>query len=257
MNKAVPKPPEKYPQWCWIDLPVGPQPLPDWFKGLHIDWMEQWSNRPNYRIKTDREIGKWEGETWVKEGGFYRAYHEDGRMEQYHHNSLLTFSAQARAWVTVKQEGFGGAESRLKMHSDVRQSFLGGAVRLAGDEWVFEEPVDGQRFAGNFHGYDVLLRGPWATGGPDGYVYGMSYFNVNVEWRIRKKQPWWQETACGGLFITEKLLVLALARFYPHLRAARIEDKRGTRVEPVREDWHAPKAMTAEQQVFSPIIPIP
>ena len=24
----------------WIDLPVGPQPLPDWCNGLHINWME-------------------------------------------------------------------------------------------------------------------------------------------------------------------------------------------------------------------------
>ncbi len=114
--------------WRWFDLPVGPQPLPDWLRGLHVEWWDDFGHWPGIKLKTACNARDWEGKEYVKEGEFYRAFHDDGRMEQYAHEGKLAFDKEFNAWTTTQQEGFGGAHYRLKMKgaNGPSFSFLGG-----------------------------------------------------------------------------------------------------------------------------------
>lgn len=239
------------PSWKPYALPVGPQPLPGWLRDLHIDWRDKFENRPSITLKTNCDAREWERKEFVVEDkSFYRAYHEDGRLEQYAYAPLLRFDANLDAWTGTQLEGFGGGHYRLQMKGPRgERSFLGGAVRLAGDEWVTSDLPDGQRFAGNYYGKDVVLRGPWSTRGPLGYE-DVAYVDVDAAWRVTSrlpKRPWYGITAMGGLFISHDLLARALARFQPHLRAAIVTDQYGAHLEPIASHWNSPKNMTLAQ----------
>lgn len=218
--------------WEAVALPIGPQPLPPWAKGLHIDWMDKWSNPPRYIIKADRELRDWENKVFVKEGSRYMAVTPDGRAEVYYHEGRVSRGTALRwenggrrrvevqGWVTTQQEGFGGS------HFPV---FLAAA----------DEP--------QLVGQTVYLRGPWHGGAPHGFVE--CSYHAPAAWRgphrpgSRWWRPWWQQTAVGGLFITEDLWRRLVARFWPHVTAARVTDAKWNtnRLEAVREGWHAPK----------------
>lgn len=54
----------------------------------------------------------------------------------------------------------------------------------------------------------------------------------------RQSRPWHSLGGRGGLYITEALFMLVLARFAPECRCARV----GGRLQAVRGDWDEPKA---------------
>jgi hypothetical protein len=64
-----------------------------------------------------------------------------------------------------------------------------------------------------------------------------------MAWDARRQpgRGWHAQTAIGGLFITEELFLRLLARFEPTCRAARVTTGIGTRIQPVRANWDAPK----------------
>lgn len=193
----------------WIAAPVGPQPMPSWLKDAHIDWMEPYSCPPSITLKTNSEAREWENKTWRAANGRYIAESDDGRACQLSHSGELTWCEDHKAFITPRQEGFGGSNWPIKLDD----------------------------------GRDVILRGPWDVGGPAGYL-PVSYVYPDAKWRGRPgadKRPWFQQTAMAGLHLSTDLYIRVLARFAPTYRIARVTRYGSTGVEPVRIDWNVPK----------------
>lgn len=210
--------------WTWASVPIGPQQLPPWARGLHIEWFDQYCNPPSCVLKTDREITQWPDKLWEDEGGgYYRARHDDGRLDQLVHKGHLTWDGATGAYLTTKQQGFAGSSFEIRLR-------------------------DGRR---------VVLRGPWATSMPDGFSE-VSHVDPKASWRGRRPasghgsktmrwhRPWWNRTAIGGVAISNDLLIRLLARFQPHLRIALVTRYGQVRAEPLKPEWSAPKGLTEE-----------
>jgi hypothetical protein len=231
------------PTWAWVDLPVGRQPIPEWAKGFHVDFMDGYGNRPRYDIKANTDLRTWSDPRFRKEGDRYMAVTDDGRAEVYYHAGAVSltsirmfqplrgelrqyrrngatpegkFWCEAGAWVevemmaTTQQQGFGGSHTHLTMED----------------------------------GSTVVLRGPWHGGAPQGYVE-TAYVDVTTErfdlsrWGRRR---WHQRGGRGGLFITEEVFLRLLARFAPECRCARITEGKSSHLEAVKGEWDEPKA---------------
>src|SRR5512142_2495752 len=86
------------PEWSMIERPVGPSDLvPTWCKDASVSWMDDYGNPPSVCLKVNCEARRWENKRYRKEGDHYRAYHEDGRLEQYSHGSKL-YMDKVRRW---------------------------------------------------------------------------------------------------------------------------------------------------------------
>lgn len=249
--------------WEWVDLPVGRQPLPAWAKGFRVDFMMGYGNSPDYRIKATTELRDWPCKAFRKEGSRYMAVSGDGRAEVYYHEGAIQ---RAQVWrhpdgsvghptgsysdnqggrwenaagiVTSQQGGFGGSRIDVLMESgatiDVQE--------LAEPRKAFL-PSRWNKLAMQTDGVVLGLRGPWHGGTPAGYVE-CAYHDMSDDrgYHGRWWRPWFQRTGRGGLFITDRLFMLLLARFAPEMRCARITDRYGSRLEAVRGDWDCPKA---------------
>lgn len=236
------------PTWLWEELPIGPQPLPAWAKGLRVDFMMDYANRPDYRIKATTNLRRWDNKTFHREGSRYMALSGDGRAEVYYNNGSVTMTELRR---------FRAADGTLRQH-----------CKHIGPNWDDVEPgewvdvpmlatTQQQGFGGSQYelqmddGTVVVLRGPWHGGAPAGYVEAC-YTNVADDYfrgrRIRDhKSPWWQITGRAGLFLTEDLFKQLLARFAPECRCARVTNRYGSHLEAVRGDWDFPKDWIVEQ----------
>lgn len=204
------------PSFVMIERPTGPQPLPDWLLGAHINWMDEWGNAPRITLKTTPEVGRWE-RVYQRIGNHYRSTAKDGRMHELFHNGPVAVRDLGKgryARCTTKQEGFGGNEYCLKM-------------------------ADGQ---------ETILRGPWAGGPPEGWGEA-AYVDLGSSWRHSVKpssrhwRPWFQWTACAGLFFSNDLLVRALSRFCPHIELALVSrySTGAAHIEPLKPEWSEPK----------------
>lgn len=76
--------------WHFIDMPVGPQPIPTWCKGLHVDWMMGYGNPPELRAKAGENPWNWPGMRWRREGDLYITQHPDGRAQFHQHDGRLS-----------------------------------------------------------------------------------------------------------------------------------------------------------------------
>lgn len=235
----------KEPTWEWVDLPVGPQPIPAWAKGFHVDFMMGYGNSPHYHLKTNTDLRNWPDQRFRKEGARYMSTTDDGRAEVLYHDGQLSLTdirmfrstdgtlkqyragschadLEAGEWVdlemmaTTKQSGFGGSHFHLTME-------------------------DGRVF---------VLRGPWHGSSPKGYME-TGYIDMTQE---RAHHGWWAKRAWharggrGGLFITDDLFMRLLARFAPECRCARINDQFGVHLQAVRGDWGEPKAWVVARE---------
>lgn len=130
MNRHTPIP----PTYEWVDLPVGPQPIPSWIKGARVSWMDGYGNSPSLELLTTPRPDLWEGKRWRRHpGDLYAAVSEDGRgaflsasgeprLEWLPEKLPLalpitnpvnpymgsTFWGLKRVWATPQSEGFAG-----------------------------------------------------------------------------------------------------------------------------------------------------
>lgn len=225
-------------QQCeWVNLPVGRQPLPEWVKGLHVDWADLYVNPPGIRLKTTGDVHRWPGQVWSFDAakGLYWTEHEDGRRREYWHHPLQfrehTFwdrtarlSRPTMRWVTSRSEGLGGDQIAVDM-DDGREAILWGP-------WCGRTPI-------GFNGTACIGPNPRPICGPGS--------------RTRRwNNPWHRQVGFGGVFVSDDLLLRLIARFEPTLRVARVDG----RLEPVREDWSGPKAwMQARRKNIDAIQP--
>lgn len=224
----------------WVDRPVGPQPLPAWCTGVAIEWMIGYGNIPGVCLKTNTDARNWPDKRFVFEDGCYRAYSGDGRLEQHAHSGQLHWQDDKQAWVSDRDEGYGGSAWEIMMRPYLRVAREGKKkFNMFDREWA--EWKDTYFFQ---PGRDkVILRGPWHVGAPKGYIE-VSYVDTSVH-DIYGYRRWHDRTARAGLYITEDLWIRLLARFQPTVRVARAfygwSGDDGI-LEPVKENWTAPKS---------------
>lgn len=200
----------------WVDLPVGPQPLPAWLRGLHIDWMEAVINPPRVTLKTRGDVLEWPNQVFRQEGSRYISESGDGRAVQYVYAGDLAWDAGREAWCSTQEGGYGGLCCPITMTG----------------------------------GRKVVLRGPWAGNAPQGYVEVSYCDTTDVYFRRLSdrgggdRRPWWLKCTVAGLFLADDLLIRAVARFAPTCRIARIRanEDADTGLELVRGDWEIPKS---------------
>ena len=48
-EKRAPEARERAITFEWIDLPVGPHPLPEWLLGAAVRWLDGYANSPDLR----------------------------------------------------------------------------------------------------------------------------------------------------------------------------------------------------------------
>lgn len=242
--------------WRFVDRPVGPQPLPDWVKGAAVNWHDDYSNSPSVRLIVDGDVREWEGKRFRKEGHHYRAYHDDGRLEQYAHNGPVSpteiqrFRADDGTLWTYRREGSRwatGADSDAWMtHSEFRDGkWVQVPYGWEPGEWV-KVMLPATTAQGGFggaqipllmeDGSELILRGPWHVGAPAGYAE-VSYQMRGERWGGR-----------AGLYITLDLFTRIMARFQPHLELAEVTYGGGTTIEPMKPEWDVPKRIIYERQ---------
>jgi len=238
--------------WRHVERPVGPQPLPEWVKGATVNWHEGYSNSPSVRLIVDGDVRDWPGKRFRKEGHCYRAYHEDGRLEQYAHNGPISLTELGRfrsddgtlrdcrrsgpKWAETGAKGLGrmmvgtgefveygyepGEWVKVMLPATSAQSGFGGAhITL-----IMED------------GSELVLRGPWHVGAPSGYVE-VSYKMRGERWGLR-----------AGLYITTDLFIRIMARFQAHLELVEVTYGGCTTVEPMKPEWSEPKRLVYERE---------
>ena len=211
----------------WVDLPVGPQPIPAWAKGLKVEWLEGYGNPPGIRLKTDCEAREWTGQVWSCEDGRYMAVHEDGRARCYYHHGAVgeTTLNRSEGGKLIPYVGLATSQSDGLAGSHVRVTMKDGA----------------------HSGREIALRGPWCGATPAGYV-DTAYVNVaDPRCGYPPERHWTQRVGTAGLLITEDLFLRLLARFAPECRCARVTTL-WAKLEPVRGDWNEPKSWEMERR---------
>ena len=206
--------------WERVDMLTGKIALPDWCLDARVDWHDGYTNWPDLKVRAARCPAKNESLVWEDEGnGYYRAYTDDGIMDQLHHDGRLTWDAASGAFVSTQQEGFAKRAFTLKMKD----------------------------------GSTVILRGPWSTIKRSGWT-DFSYADMEYEakggWGGR---PWETALHMAGLAMNEDLFVRIVARFMPHLRCARVSRLYAdqTHME-VTRDGEPPKGLTrADERIFA------
>jgi hypothetical protein len=184
----------------WVDLPVGPQPLPEWLLGAEVRWNDGYANAPDLILKADRDLRSWDGQSFVREGQRLVARHPDGRVHQW------GFQGEFRETEQIRH--VGGWPEKFTIPATPQSEGCGG--------WA----VDCLMADGPYAGRLVRIRGPWGIGQPDGYN--------DVSYRVRKPAiiagaaSHQYEIGLGGLGISHDLFLRAVARFLPHCRVARI-----------------------------------
>lgn len=224
----------------WVDVPVGPQPMPPWAKGLEIRWMDGYGNPPCYTVKTDRSLQMWPDQVFRFDGRRYISESGDGRVRCFYagepfiddlKQGMVCFPASPpdapgeyrydrtgkwfcsemkptgkrwwshyRGWATPQGEGYGG--------------------------WSFHIKLDDGRW--------VMLRGPWHGPEPEGYI--------DVAGRGHGSSR-----ASGAGAISHEALILLIARYRPECRVARVTIRGRTSIEAVRPDWDEPKSIMLER----------
>lgn len=253
--------------WHEIDRPEGPQPTPDWCKGVHVSWVEGYSNSPRVTLKVVGNVRDWPDKRFRKDGPYYRAEHADGRLEQYAHDGRLSitpirrFRADDGAYHTYRRSG--------PQWADAGEPCIG--TTLVGREYVktgYEpgEWVDvpmlattAQQGFGGDHifltmedGSDLVLRGPWHVGAPAGYAE-VAYVDVAKRdnysaWYQRKGRPWHHRTAIGGLYLRHDTFTAIMSRFAAHLPLASVTYGGATTIEPFKPEWGEPKRLVYERE---------
>ena len=229
--------------WEPVALPAGPRPVPCWAAGLHVDFVDAYSNAPQFVIKSRIDARSWDGKRFTRKGRLFLAVSPDGRAEAYYHDSAL------RPTMIRRFRDEAGTLHQYRP-SKPRSAPTDLSIPVEG-EWVEVERLatTQQEGFGGAHidivmddGTPVTLRGPWHGGAPDGFVEA-AYADVSDPYfTSRGPRPWHDRVCRAGLFIAEATFIDIFAKYAPHLRLARVTSGLGTRVQPLKPEWSEPKA---------------
>ena len=231
--------------WEPIALPEGPRPIPAWCTGLHVDFVDAYSNAPRFKLKTTSNVRDWPDKRFERKGRLFLAVAPDGRAEAYYHDSALRPTMLRR---------FRCDDGRLLQYrpSEPRDNPSSPYV-LSPGEWVEVERLatTQQEGFGGAHidiimadGTEATLRGPWHGGAPEGFVE-TAYVDMSSPYCGRPRSGhsyrWYNAGGVGDLFIAEAAFIDIFARFAPHLTLAHVHNGLGVRVQPLKPEWSEPK----------------
>lgn len=260
-------------QKSWVDVPLpsGHLELPKWLLDCHIDMMMGWGNPPRalYHVKGE----PWpDGEPQIferEEGEYWRARSSDGwSMLQHIHggevrpatvwrvtglDSNTHASKSETDWIiTDPKKG----ESQMTAAMGAAMEHLKLCVKHGSPEAQIEtkdahvttklDGYGGRVFWINTktHG-EVALRGPFFGGTPLGWHEAICYSRDDSPYEIQQDRrgiPWYKRSGTFGYYVSEELLLRAVATFQPHLRMARVYPGYGqARLEPYEAAWGCPK----------------
>lgn len=241
-------------EWSIIDRPVGPSPLvPEWCKGVHVNWMDEYSNSPDVRLKVHGSARRWENKRYRQEGDHFRAYHPDGRMEQYSQKGPLRLD-KVKRWQSP--------DGSLRNYAPTEEIGTWNSATLKHEnptgKWIEVDRLctrQEQGFGGSHYdltmedGTEIVLRGPWHTSGPEGYSE-VAYVDVTDDWarRVKGKRKWWQLTGMAGLHVRDDVFVAIMSRFAPHLELASVKEYGIADIQPLKPEWDAPKCVIRERE---------
>src|ERR1700733_608962 len=208
----------------FIDMPVGPQPIPEWVRDMAVDWVDQYSNPPRLAIKERGNAHEWPDKVWTRpRAGCFAALSGDGRADFLQHGGSI-FEEDGEL-VTARQEGFAGRSFKVLMGP-------------------------GDAFANRW----ISLRGPWFGWHLTGYQQVTTVdekLASDLFW-TKRGHPWWARGGCFGLWLSEDLIIRLLARYQPHLRVARVREHIGGKIfesiQPLKPEWDEPKAWIMERE---------
>ena len=240
-------------RWELVELPAGPQPMPDWCKGLEVIWMDGYANSPSFAAKvTSNDVGRWHGQIWHRTNtGLYYTRHDDGRAKFLSHEGALRPVTLQRQ----KRDRDGNLMREPCQHGDwmapVMEDYV--AVATSQQQGFAGSHVPITMGSGPHEGREVILRGPWYGAKLPGYVeltcVGPDLIGgVHGEFWRRRGVPWHKRGGSFGVCVSEDLLLRLFARYQPHLRMARVWRHRwndgalsSVRLQPLKPWWDAPK----------------
>jgi len=228
-----------------IDVPAGPRELPAWLIDCHVNWMDQYGNRPAIMAKFAYNPAKaltWTNDgskVWLgtnDEGNCFECHYHNGRVSEQEFERFVRWDTPDgkyamdckaiketyRMLATTKQEGYGGRGFDIQMSED----------------------------SPKYPGQLVRLQGPWHGGAPKGFVNlsGITWDEEhrNDKFYNRRRTPWYRRGGCFGYMVTEQTYIDMLATFVPHMKTARVNLGYGIYIEPCRPETGAPKHFLAD-----------
>jgi hypothetical protein len=171
------------------------------------------ANAPQVIFKSRRDVYEWPGKVWEYDPatGRFWSVNGNGLMDQYWHKGGITQRADGK-WETPQQDGFAGRHYAITLRD----------------------------------GREVVLRGPWHGGTQPGWNELSVIDTSSRYYQPCPRRPWHKQMATFGLYITDDLLMKAIARFQPHVRIALVHKGHGDRIEPFESAWGAPKGVMYE-----------
>ena len=266
--------------WEARELPTMVTDLPDWLLDAHVDLNIAYSNSPDVRFKVSRN--PWpinEPKLYEDEGGgAWTARSSDGYlMSRFYHTGpvsryvawRIVHGVETKTIVTqTNKDGwmipvikYGdtpeiAAEREAENHLALCRKLVTADRDPAHYSAEFTEMFATTRQEGfggrHFHlnmkdGSTLVLRGPWHGGAPIGWT-DLIMFNVSSKWNAEPRIvrgrtiPWYQRGGTGGHFVSEELVLKAVARYQPHMGVALVYPGYGhARYEFYDLNWGAPK----------------
>jgi hypothetical protein len=206
--------------WEPIERAEGPQQIPAWCGGAHVELQMEYANSPHVLMKQVANVAYG---PWQRDGKEWTRTSLDGSLrDRYWHAGALTQLPDG-SWETTRQEGFGGRTFKL----------------------------------GNVEGLGVVhLRGPWFGGDMEGYQEAHMVDMTRDNWDpYYADKPWYRRGACFGWYVRQTDLVNILSQYAPEMPLARVKLFRDwcSKVEPYLEEWGMPKDWFMKQQRADPV----
>lgn len=225
--------------WSEVPRPVGKQSVPTWVTGANVDWMDGCGNAPSVKIKTVGPVHEWADQRFEKVGkNAYVARHKDGRAVVHYHGGPVSLIKMKDKRSEFVRDVLAGRRSELpdvEVMATTAQDGYGGA-----HYWL--KMLDGS---------DLVLRGPWHGGAPDGYVelHTVDITSPYNKDRWARGRPWHKRGGGPSVYVTEDLFLRIAARYCAHAPIARVQHSYGTRLEPFRAEWGCPKAFIYHREM--------
>lgn len=247
-----------------IALVAGPRALPDWVSGAAINWMEGFGNAPELWVRCRRDPLKASNTAKLYRFTPPDAYiaEQDGVASVHYHSGRVTIQKFTRFLRWTSGAWNNDLPSLLDGEHDFERDFYGNlsTPKMGGAEheiYTMLATTQQQGYAGrgfnvmmhpddpHFGGQEIMLRGPWHGGAPDGFVE-VNYFipdPARDAFWTKRGNPWWKRGGYFGLYVRAELLLDIMATFVPHVGWCWEEASVGRRLRPLRPETGLPKGV--------------
>lgn len=205
-----------------IKRPTWPFYVPDWLLGVHVNYMDGYSNDPYITFKVSRSPMSTVSNLWRKKKGSEAWFKEgDGLCEVHYHKGAVALREfkEFKGWAEKPSATSPG----VAIHETYQMLATTSQAGYGGRHFDLQMAEDSEEFPGE----RVRLVGPWHGGPMKGY-HEVSYIlwdekERTDKWHNRRRTPWHRRTGFFGATVSTELLVNAFSRFLPHLELYLVE----------------------------------